>query len=59
MSLQDIQPDDLDGHAVVVRLTAQAATPLSFDSPSYTVTQNIEGTVTLLEAMRYAGGCPN
>ena len=59
MNLQDIQPDDLDGHAVVVHLTTQAGTPLSFDSPSYTVTQNIEGTVTLLEAMLYARGCLN
>ena len=30
-SLQDIQPDDVDGHSVVAHLAAQADTPLAFE----------------------------
>ena len=55
-SLQDIQPGDVEGHSVVAHLAAQADTPMAFDSPRYAVMQNIEGTVTLLEAVRNAGG---
>ena len=55
-SLQDVQPDDVAGHAVVAHLAAQADTPLGFDSPRYTAMQNIDGTVALLEAARRAGG---
>ena len=53
-SVQDIQPSDVDGHSVVVHLAAQPDTPLAFDSPRYTVMQNVEGTVALLEAVRQA-----
>ena len=55
-SLQDIQPGDLDEHFVVVHLAAQADTPLAFDSARYMVTQNIDGTAVLLEAVRRADG---
>ena len=54
-SLQDIQPADLEGHSVVVHLAAQADTPMAFDSPRYTVMQNVDGTVALPEAVRRAG----
>jgi UDP-glucose 4-epimerase len=54
-SVQDIQPSDIDGHSVVAHLAAQPDTPLAFDSPRYTVMQNIGGTVELLEAVRHAG----
>lgn len=53
-SVQDIQPDDIEGHSVVVHMAAQPDTPLAFDSPRYTVSQNIDGTVALLEALRRA-----
>ena len=53
-SIQDIQPKDVEGHSVVAHLAAQPDTPLAFDSPRYTVMQNIEGTVALLEAVRQA-----
>lgn len=53
-SIQDIQPRDVEGHSVVVHLAAQPDVPLAFDSPRYTVMQNIEGTVALLEAVRHA-----
>ena len=56
-SLQDIQPEDVKGHAVVAHLAAQADTPLGFDAPRWTVAQNIDGTVALLEAVRRAGDC--
>ena len=53
-SIQDIQPTDVEGHSVVVHLAAQPDVPLAFESPRYTVMQNIEGTVALLEAVRQA-----
>ncbi len=53
-SVQDVQPMDVDGHSVVVHLAAQPDTPLAFGSPRYTVMQNVEGTVALLEAVRQA-----
>ncbi len=54
-SIQDIQPTDVAGHSVVAHLAAQPDTPLAFESPRYTVMQNIAGTVELLEAVRRAG----
>ena len=54
-SVQDIQPGDVEGHSTVVHLAAQPDTPFAFESPRYTVTQNVEGTVALLEAARRAG----
>ena len=54
-SVQDIQPDDVAGHSVVVHLAAQPDTPMAFESPRYTVMQNVEGTIALLEAARGAG----
>ena len=51
-SIQDIQPSDVAGHSVVAHLAAQPDTPLAFESPRYTVMQNIAGTVELLEAVR-------
>ncbi len=54
-SVQDIQAKDMEGHSVVVHLAAQPDAPLAFESPRYTVMQNIEGTVALLEAVRQAG----
>ena len=54
-SVQDIQPRDIEGHSTVVHMAAQPDTPFAFESPRYTVMQNIEGTVALLEAVRLAG----
>ena len=53
-SIQDIQPKDVEGHSVVAHMAAQPDAPLAFESPRYTVMQNIEGTVSLLEAVRQA-----
>lgn len=55
-SVQDIRPEDVAGHSTVVHLAAQADAPLAFGSPRYTLAQNIDGTVALLEAVRHAGG---
>lgn len=55
-SVQDIQPSDVEGHSVVAHLAAQPDTPLAFESPRYTVMQNVEGTVEVLEAVRLADG---
>ena len=55
-SVQDIRPEDVAGHPVVAHLGAQPDTPMAFESPRYTVMQNVEGTVELLEAVRHAGG---
>ncbi len=55
-SVQDIQPTDVSGHQIVIHLAAQPDTPFAFESPRYTVMQNIGGTVELLEAVRRAGG---
>ena len=54
-SIQDVQPGDVEGHSIVVHLAAQPDVPLAFGSPRYTVMQNIEGTVALLEAVRQVG----
>ena len=53
-SVQDVQPSDVAGHSVVVHVAAQPDTPLAFDSPRYTISQNVDGTVALLEALRRA-----
>lgn len=52
-SIQDIQPKDVEGHSVIVHLAAQPDAPLAFESPRYTIMQNIEGTIALLEAVRH------
>ncbi len=54
-SVQDMQPWDVDGHSTVAHMAAQPDTPFAFESPRYTVMQNIGGTVALLEAVRHAG----
>ena len=53
-SVQDIQPYDVEDHSVVAHLAAQSDAPLAFESPRYTIIQNVEGTVALLEAVRQA-----
>ena len=51
-SVQDVRPDDIAGHTIVVHMAAQADVPLGFESPRYTLIQNVEGTVAILEAVR-------
>ncbi|MCY4653841.1 MAG: GDP-mannose 4,6-dehydratase, partial [Dehalococcoidia bacterium] len=58
-SVQDIQPSDVEGHSIVVHMAAQADTPMAFDSPRYTVMQNVLGTAELLEAVRHTGCVSN
>ena len=54
-SLQDIQPSDVEGHSIVAHLAAQADAPMAFESPRYTIMQNVDGSVAVLEAVRRAG----
>lgn len=54
-SIQDIRPEDVAGHSAVVHMAAQADVPLGFDSPRYTFMQNVDGTISVLEAVRHAG----
>lgn len=54
-NLQDVLPEDVEGHDVVVHLAAQADVPMGFESPRYTAMQNIDSTVALLEAVRRVG----
>ena len=51
-SVQDVRPDDIADHTIVVHMAAQADVPLGFESPRYTLMQNVEGTVAILEAVR-------
>ena len=51
-SIQDVRPDDIADHTIVVHMAAQADVPLGFESPRYTLMQNVEGTVAVLEAVR-------
>ena len=53
-STQDIRPEDISGHSTIVHMAAQADVPLGFDSPRYTFMQNVDGTISVLEAMRHA-----
>lgn len=53
-SIQDVRPDDIADHTIVVHMAAQADVPLGFESPRYTLIQNVEGTVAVLEAVRRA-----
>ena len=53
-SIQDIRPEDVSGHSTVVHMAAQADVPLGFDSPRYTFMQNVDGTISVLEAVRHA-----
>ena len=53
-STQDIRPEDISGHSTVVHMAAQADVPLGFDSPRYTFMQNVDGTISVLEAVRHA-----
>ena len=55
-SVQDVQPDDVADHSIVVHLAAQPDTPMAFESPRYTAMQNVDGTLALLEAARRADG---
>ncbi len=54
-SVNDIQPRDIEGHYAVAHLAAQPDTPMAFESPRFTVLNNVNATVELLEAVRQAG----
>ena len=53
-SLVDMVSDDVAGFDYILNLAAQADVPLSITSPLYTTTQNLMGSLCLLEAVRHA-----
>lgn len=54
-STLDIRPQDVDKHDIICHFAAQGDVPAGFTSPSYTLFNNVMGTVTVLEAARAAG----
>ena len=55
-ALQDIEPSDIQGHDIVAHFAAQADAPMAFTSPRYTVSQNVNETIALLETCRKVSG---
>lgn len=51
-SLVDVGPSDVSGYDYIAHLSAQADVPLAISSPEYTTTQNLIGSLRLLEAVR-------
>lgn len=49
---QDLRPGDFESYDRVVHLAAQADVPMGHASPRYTVMQNVDVTVHLLETVR-------
>ena len=52
-SCQDLGSDDLYGVQIVVHMAAQADVPMGFQSPRWTIENNITATLRLLEAARH------
>ena len=50
-SVHDIEPEDIN-HDIIVHLAAQADVPMGLTSPRWTVWENVDGAVALLEAVR-------
>lgn len=53
-STLDITPQDVDGYDIICHFAAQGDVPMCFDSPYWTVFQNVMGTVRVLEAAKEA-----
>jgi len=53
-SVQDISQEDLAACDIVLHFAAQADVPMGFHSPAWTVSNNVLGTVHVLEAVRKA-----
>lgn len=51
-SLLDIQREDVEGCDIILHFAAQADVPMGFTSPSWTIANNVLGTVAVLEAAR-------
>ena len=51
-ALRDIETSDLEGHKTIVNLSAQADVPMGHSSPRWTVMENVEENVCLLESIR-------
>lgn len=51
-ALRDVETSDLEGHDTIVHLAAQADVPMGITSPRWTVMENVEETICLLEQVR-------
>jgi len=51
-SIHDLQPDDLQGSDILADFSAQANTPLGLTAPRYTLWENLDGLINLLECAR-------
>lgn len=51
-AVHDLTSKDLYGYNVIFHLAGQTDVPLAYSSPRWTIHQNVEGTVALLEACR-------
>ena len=57
-AVHDLTPDDISGHDVLIHFAAQADVPMGTTSPLWTVWENVNGSVALLEAIRRASHQP-
>lgn len=51
-ALRDVEVKDLEGFDTIVHLAAQADVPMGITSPRWTVMENVEETICLLEQVR-------
>ena len=54
-SCHDITPQQVDGNDIICHFAAMGDVPMCFDSPVWTMYQNVIGTVKVLEAVKRAG----
>lgn len=58
-AIRDIEISDLEGHDTIIHLAAQADVPMGITSPRWTVMENVEETICLLEVIRKLSKYPD
>lgn len=58
-AIRDIEVSDLEDHDTIVHLAAQADVPMGITSPRWTVMENVEETICLLEVIRKLSKYPD
>ena len=58
-AIRDIEVSDLEDHDTIVHLAAQADVPMGITSPRWTVMENVEETICLLETIRKLNKYPD
>lgn len=51
-SVHDVRTSEIEGHDVVIHLAAQADVPLGINSPQWSALENVQGSLSLCEALR-------